>query len=369
MSGLLSPQVLLGKVTSMANVTATSTSAADLCRQPTNTSFVAQACFLIVIAITTLLGNLSVCLTVFFNSSLHTFTSYLVASLACSDLMVATFSLPFRIHQTLHNTRWCLSEKTCVFWIWADLFCCCASIGNLALISIDRFLATKYPLRYHQIMTRRTSWFMLSSVWIYSLIVSSSGLTNWTFPGGALVGINNGCYKPDPYFYTFAAVFGFFFPLLVIICAYCYIFKTAMHHFRAISRLTTSVLPNVPQSTETQQTIYKQQLKATKTLAIVVGAFVICWLPTFIIILVQMWCQTCLKNQPDNPKMHGLFYFINIAFVYTLPNINSAINPFIYVIFSKDLRQAFIKTFRSLYQELCDIRARTNLETTSLRST
>ena len=357
---------LAEKVESMANFTTTSIS--QECRQPTYTPFVAQACFLIFIAITTLLGNLSVCLTVFFNSNLHTLTSYLVASLAISDLMVATFSLPFRIHQTLHNTRWCLSEDACIFWIWADLFCCCASIGNLALISIDRFLATKYPLRYHQIVTRKTSWLMLSSVWIYSFIVASSGLTNWTFPGGVLVGINDGCYKPDPYFYTFAAAVGFFLPLVVIICAYCYIFKIAMEHFRAISRLTAPILPNVPQSSENHQTIYKQQLKATKTLAIVVGAFVICWLPTFVIILVQMWCQTCLKNQyqPDNPKLHGFFYFINIAFVYTLPNINSAINPFIYVIFSKDLRQAFIKTFKSLYQELCDIRARTNFEVTSL---
>lgn len=335
----------------------------ELCREPTLKPFVAQSCFLIFIAITTLLGNLSVCLTVLLNRNLHTFTSYLVASLACSDLMVATFSLPFRIHQTLNNTNWCLGKDACLFWIWADLFCCCASIGNLALISVDRFLATNYPLRYHQIVTWKTSWLMLSSVWIYSFIVASSGLTNWTFPAGALVGIDNGCYKPDPYFYTFAAIVGFFFPLVVIICAYCYIFKIAMEHFRAISRLTAPILPNASQSSGNHQTqLYKQQLKATKTLAIVVGAFVICWLPTFVILLVQTWCQTCLNNQ-QNPELSGLFYFINIAFVYTLPNINSAINPFIYVVFSKDLRQAFIKTFKSLYQDLCDIRARRHSDT------
>lgn len=344
----------------MANITTTRISSEDLCRRATDTPFVAQACFLIFIAITTLLGNLTVCLTVFFNSNLHTFTSYLVASLACSDLMVATLSLPFRIHQTLHNTRWCLGKEACLFWIWADLFCCCASIGNLALISVDRFLATKYPLRYHQIVTGKTTWIILSFVWFYSLIVASSGLANWTLPSEAMVVITNGCYKPDPYFYTFAAVMGFFLPLMVIVCAYCYIFKIAMQHFRAISRL-----PHVPQNTETQQTIYKQQLKATKTLAIVVGVFVICWLPTFIILLVQMWCPTCFNN----PQLHGLFYFINIAFVYTLPNINSAVNPFIYVVFSKDLRQAFMKTFRSIYQELREIRERSNLEVTSLRST
>lgn len=346
----------------MANVTA----AGDFCAQPTSASFVAQACFLVFITVATLLGNLSVCLTVLLNSSLHTFTSYLVASLACSDLLVATLSLPFRISQTLHNTRWCLSEEACVFWVWADLFCCCASIGNLALISVDRFLATKYPLRYQLIVTRKTSWLMLSSVWIYSLIVASSGLTNWTDPSGALVETNHGCYKPDRYFYTFAAIVGFFLPLSIIVCAYCYIFKIALDHVRAISKITMIVLPSIPQSKENNQTLFKQQLKATKTLAIVVGAFVICWMPTFVIILIQSWCQSCLNSQ-QNPKLKGLFSFINVAFVYTLPNINSAINPFIYVVFSKDLRQAVIKTFKGLYQEICDIRsARTNPEITSL---
>ena len=34
----------------------------------------------------------------------------LVVSLAVSDLMVATLSLPFRVHQTLHNFQWCMSE-------------------------------------------------------------------------------------------------------------------------------------------------------------------------------------------------------------------------------------------------------------------
>lgn len=339
------------------NITSTAMNQMD-CREPTMKPFVAQSCFLIFIAIITLLGNISVCLTVFLNNNLHTFTSYLVASLACSDLMVATLSLPFRIHQTIHNTQWCLSESACLFWIWADLLCCCASIGNLALISVDRFLATKYPLRYHQIVTCRTSWLMLSSVWIYSIVVASSGLTNWTPLAGKLVGINNGCYKPDPYYYTFAAIVGFFVPLVVIMCAYCYIFKIAMEHFRAISRLTVPVMPHVSNSNENHQALYKQQLKATKTLAIVVGAFVVCWLPTFIILLVKTWCRSCLNSQ-QNPELSDVFFVINVAFVYTLPNINSAINPFIYVVFSKDLRRACIKTFRSLYQELCEIRTAT----------
>ena len=194
-------------------------------------------------------------------------------------------------------------------------------------------------------ITKNTSWVMLSSVWIYSFIVASSGITNWTFSNGTPARINNGCYKSDPYFYAFAASVGFFFPLTIILCAYSYILKIAMRHFRTISRLTVPILQNTKEKSEKQQAVTSEQFKATKTLAIVVGVFVICWLPTFIILLVHSWCHTCLNSQ-SNPNLQTFFYFINITFVYTLPNVNSALNPFIYVAFSKDLRKAFVKTFK-----------------------
>lgn len=324
----------------------------DLCSQPTLTEYIAQSTFLVIITVITLMGNISVCLTVLLNDNLHTFTNCLVTSLALSDLMVAIFSLPFRIHQTVHNTSWCLSQDACIFWIWADLFCCCASIGNLALISVDRFLATKYPFRYSQMITRRTAATMIAFVWTYSFVVASSGLTNWTLPAGPLVGIDNGCHKPDSYFYTFAASIGFFLPLAVIICAYSYVLKVALVHWRAISRLTLPVLPEAAKDEVTRkQTAYRRELKATKTLAIVVGIFVICWLPTFIILMVNIWCRTCFDNY-HNPHLKGFFTFINITFVYTLPNINSALNPFIYVIFSQTLRSAFVRLFNSFSEWL-----------------
>ncbi|EDO32939.1 predicted protein, partial [Nematostella vectensis] len=313
-------------------------SAIDFCRQPTQSSYVAQTVFLSVIFVITLLGNATVCLTVFLTSSLHAFTNYIVASLAVSDLMVALFSLPFRIHQTVHNTHWCLGASACAFWIWADMFCCCASIMNLALISLDRFLATKYPLNYQELINRAGKIAMVVTVWLYSFVVASLSLRNWTSPEGPLVKTINGCFKPDPYFYTFAAALGFFLPLIVIILAYSYVFRVAVGHWRAIGRLTVPAHSD----TTTQRRALSREIKAAKTLAIVIGAFTLCWMPLFIIILATFWCTGCFKPQGDS-NLAGFFMFVNITFVYTLPNINSTLNPLIYVLFSKKLRQAFVR--------------------------
>ena len=337
----------------LSNQTSANGQIVSVCQQETSPPHIAQAVFLIFIIIITLLGNGSVCVTVFLNRSLRTFTNLLVVSLAVSDLMVATLSLPFRVHQTLHNFQWCMSEGFCQFWISADFLCCCASIWNLALISVDRFLATKYPLNYHQMITKRNAVLMVSGVWLLSILVASLGLFNWTDFGGKNAHITNGCVKYDPNFYTFAATAGFFLPLLVVLFAYSYVFYIAMGHTRAIARATVPASRVIEGNTKEKRQALTREIKAAKTLAIVVGVFTICWFPFFVIILVRFWCKPCVEAE-ENPKLKEFYTFLGITFVYTLPQINSACNPFIYVIFSKKLRLAFVRVFRRFKNRIWD---------------
>ena len=190
---------------------------------------------------------------------------------------------------------------------------------------------------------------MISSVWVYSIVVASTGLVSWTYPDRPVVQISNGCFKPDPNFYTFVAIAGFFLPLMVIIFAYSYVFKISFGHWRAIRRLTVPVIEYVPHHNpqSNQRRALTREIKAAKTLAIVVGAFVVCWAPFFIILLAKFWCETCFQHH-GNSTLEGFYMFVNITFIYTLPNINSTLNPFIYVIFSKKLRQAFVRLFNTL---------------------
>jgi 5-hydroxytryptamine receptor 1 len=73
----------------------------------------------------------------------------------------------------------------------------------------------------------------------------------------------------------------------------------------------------------------KRERKAAKTLAIITGAFVVCWLPFFIMALLMPLCEACYINDYMQSFFLWLGYF------------NSTLNPVIYTIFSPEFRQAF----------------------------
>jgi len=74
----------------------------------------------------------------------------------------------------------------------------------------------------------------------------------------------------------------------------------------------------------------KREKKAAKTLAIVTGAFIICWLPFFVMAVIAPLCQGCINE-------------IVFSFFLWLGYFNSTLNPIIYTVFSPEFRQAFKK--------------------------
>lgn len=82
---------------------------------------------------------------------------------------------------------------------------------------------------------------------------------------------------------------------------------------------------------EKQRISLTRERRAARTLGIIMGVFVVCWLPFFVIYLVIPFCASCcLSNK-----------FIN--FITWLGYLNSALNPLIYTIFNLDFRRAFKK--------------------------
>lgn len=73
---------------------------------------------------------------------------------------------------------------------------------------------------------------------------------------------------------------------------------------------------------------FRMETKAAKTLAIIVGGFIICWLPFFSMYLVRAFCPDCIQ-----PLLFSVLFWLGYC--------NSAINPVIYALFSNEFRIAF----------------------------
>ena len=114
---------------------------------------IAGLIFISFIMLTCLFGNTLSCEAGIKFSYLQSYSGNFILSLALSDILVAVTVLPFNAVYWIAFPRWPLGGIACN--LWNSLFFCflTASVLNLTLISIDRFLAVVYPLRSNAWMT------------------------------------------------------------------------------------------------------------------------------------------------------------------------------------------------------------------------
>ncbi|XP_077479980.1 D(3) dopamine receptor [Stigmatopora argus] len=79
------------------------------------------------------------------------------------------------------------------------------------------------------------------------------------------------------------------------------------------------------------RSMHAREKKATQMLAIVLGVFLICWLPFFVTHILNTHCSTCAVP----PRLYSVFTWLGY--------VNSALNPVIYTTFNVEFRRAFIK--------------------------
>ena len=73
-----------------------------------------------------------------------------------------------------------------------------------------------------------------------------------------------------------------------------------------------------------------KETKAAKTVGIIVGCFIVCWCPFFTVYITAAFCANCTP-----PLIFIVCFWLGYC--------NSAVNPCVYALFSKDFRYAFQK--------------------------
>lgn len=85
---------------------------------------------------------------------------------------------------------------------------------------------------------------------------------------------------------------------------------------------------------ERQKISLTKERRAARTLGIIVGVFIVCWLPFFLMYVIGPFCNDCFSNRRI------------INFIVWLGYINSSLNPVIYTIFNEEFRKAFGRLLR-----------------------
>lgn len=219
-------------------------------------------------------------------------------------------------------------------------------------------MAIKFPFIYTEKMTASMAKRLIAIVWCFAFVWSVLGVFRWD-NSGPLIGIKTEpvCLNENYNFYA-ASSFGIYITVLIIITtAYVFILHVALQQIRAIEATEVSfqsslLKPNDSHnangggSPDVNEKIKKRrkrklnrELRATKSVAIVFLAYVICWLPLYVINIILLVDKSHFLELRMNDT--EVFFFIYYAFVEILPAVNTMINPFIYSFSNKQFRDAF----------------------------
>jgi hypothetical protein len=81
----------------------------------------------------------------------------------------------------------------------------------------------------------------------------------------------------------------------------------------------------------------RRERKAARTLAVITGTFVVCWLPFFIVATVRPFCGARCRSAIPRQALSVISW---------LGYGNSLVNPLIYTVFNPDFRRAFRRLLR-----------------------
>ena len=202
-----------------------------------------------------------------------------------------------------------------------DILAGVTSILSLSAISIERMTAVKYPTR-HMNMTNRPVLIAIATTWLCGFTLSQTKHLITTSTVRTYTGLVFVC--------------GYIVPLTVIVVAYVVIYNTACNMITANIDTKTS-----------------REIKLAKTISFIIGLFLICWTPFFLVNMIYVFCESsCFHPGGNKPT-----WPIHVSKI--LHYSNSMMNFIVYGFRSPDFGQFFRRAL------CCSLKSRNGSVTTS----
>ncbi|XP_070685358.1 trace amine-associated receptor 1-like [Pempheris klunzingeri] len=278
-----------------------------------------------VTVILTVCGNLMVTVSVAYFKQLHTPTNCLIVSLAVSDLLLGLLVMFPNMIQCVESC-WYFGDVFCKIYMSSDIMLCTASILNLSFISLDRHYAVCQPLVYRKKISVNVVLIMILLSWSIS-----------AFVGFGMIFLKLNIWGVEDFYYnhiaceggcilfqsglssTASSILSFYLPGIIMLGVYLKIFLVAKRQLCSIRNATCMSSVRISNTSQT---------KATKTLAIIMGAFLSFWTPFFVCNIIDPFI-----GYSTPPALFETLVWVGY--------LNSTMNPIIYGFFYSWFRKAF----------------------------
>ncbi|TRY82079.1 hypothetical protein DNTS_006698 [Danionella cerebrum] len=271
-------------------------------------------------------GNLLVIWSILKYVKQRSHTVLLILNLAVADLLVL-ITLPLWIYSLARS--WVFGEAACkamVYVIYASMY---SSVFIITIMSVERFLAVRYPLKMLRWQKETLMCALLTVTWILSFTLgipilltqcaedSDEGMTQ--------------CLHRDfksPSFELFCTcletLLGFVVPFITLAICYCQI------------------------ATQLQKVRFQIEKKSFLLIGGVVVVFILCWLPHHILNVITI--MALLQDPPEEvPHVPDYTVFISGALVF----ISSSTNPLFYTFASRNFHGSMKKSgIVKLFQDM-----------------
>lgn len=284
--------------------------------------------FNIVITILTILGNLTVISTVIFYKKLRVPANLLITSLAVADLLVGLVLQPNYVRSisgALNNSSSSCHLAYAVVVEATGFVTLTASLTNLALITLDKYIAITRPLRYIMIVTHFRVKCAIVLSWLFSIFFGI-GMSLSSLVIGEMFRV---------LWYVYALLICTF-----MISLYIKLYGISKAHAVKIQAESRSFNTNIDTKTERH---------GMKTVAMVTITLILSFVPYIIIrVVIRMYDVSSMdQNEIQIADSARLF-----SFTFLLSN--STANPFIYFFRSQKLRFYSWKMVKTLINKALD---------------
>ncbi|XP_004620250.2 melanocortin receptor 3 [Sorex araneus] len=264
------------------------------------------------LGLVSLLENVLVVAAVASNANLHSPMYFFLCSLAVADMLVSLSNALETVVIAGVNGRYLALDDQVLQQmdnVFDSMICISlvASVCNLLAIAVDRYVTIFYALRYHSIMTARRAAAVIAAIWA----------------GCGVCGVVFIVYSESKTV-VLCLVALFLAMLLLMATLYVHMCLFARLHARRIAALPPAHAPAAPRP--------RSRLKGALTVSLLLGAFLLCWGPFFLHLLLIIAC-------PAHPAC--VCYTAHFNAYLVLIMCNSVLDPLIYAFRSPELRKTF----------------------------